>query len=237
MAPRMQTNRKGFGAGRLGEAGGIGDGQALPRLDHQPVTEQPLLMGKPHGRPAKPHGQAMDRQALVAILAGAARPAGVDRHACAGNKTGHIRANLHNGARGFMPQDHRLFQADRTEPAIVVIMQIRPTDPAHRQGNHHLAGPRTFRSLGFNSQIPLAVNPADATIHAILPPPNSGISMHHSRRPRRARRQTTHDRPTPDQRPVALQRSVISSWPKYPGGSASGAGGSAPNPATERADA
>ena len=97
-------------------------------------------MGKPHRAAVETHIEAMLLQAGLAEAALAAGQAGVDRDAHAGFQRLNAAAGFLDNAGRFMAENQRLLQADRAEPAMLVIMQVRAADAAGLDANFHLAG-------------------------------------------------------------------------------------------------
>src|SRR6266702_3252104 len=68
--------------------------------------------------------------AFQAETAMTARLAGIHRHAVAGANAGDLLAHFHDFAGDFMAEDHRLPQANRTEAAMLIVMEVGAADAA-----------------------------------------------------------------------------------------------------------
>ncbi len=93
-------------------------------------------------------------QALLAIDAAPARPAGADRHPVTDGNADHTVGNLLDDAGNLVAQHHRLLDADGAEAAMLEIVQVRAADAALAYPDPDLAGLRTrLGGDGFDPQV------------------------------------------------------------------------------------
>ena len=179
----MQTNGQGFGHRRL--AGGQPVRRnALRGLGHQHLPKCPLTVRKRHRRAIKPHVQAMVDLCPAAIGAIKAWPRRRHRHQLTDAQPRHSRAQIRDMARHFMSQHHRFAQADRgPDAALMVIMQVRPANPAHGHPDLHLARPRHLDRVILDPQIMGSVD--DDGFHKGQPTGSRGAGRSKVTQPRR----------------------------------------------------
>ena len=129
--------------------GGVGD---------KHFAEGALNVREGHGRAVKAHVQAMVRQALQAILAGAAGAGGRDGDEVAQGEAMGTLAEGGDVAGDFVAEDHGFFEADRAEAAVVEIVQVRAADAAGSEADLDLTGAGGFFSVVFKAQIARGVD-------------------------------------------------------------------------------
>ncbi|MNN99476.1 hypothetical protein D3C81_2191270 [compost metagenome] len=76
--------------------------------------------------------------ALEAILTSIARPARRDSHLIANSQTTHTIPQSCDGSRHFMTEYHRFAQANGTDTAMVIIVEVGTTNPTCLNGNLNL---------------------------------------------------------------------------------------------------
>ena len=91
-----------------------------------------MNMRETHGAAVKAHVQAMVVMPLLTEATVPARARWRNRNALSHRQAAHGFAQFRHNARDFMAQHHRLFDAHRSKPALVVVMQVGPTNAAIR---------------------------------------------------------------------------------------------------------
>jgi len=120
----------------------------MAAFDYQGLAEGALDMGKTHGAAVVAHVHALIVRGLAAILATPAGTARINRHQIPHRKALHTLTQGGDAAGHLVAENHRLLDANRAKPAIVVIMQVGSADPSR----FHLDKGLTFtgsRDFGF----------------------------------------------------------------------------------------
>ncbi len=115
-------------------------------------------MGRAHCAAVVAHIQAMVLQALLTVLAQAARPARTDGDARAGRHVRHAGPDARDGAGDFVAEHHRFRDADRAEAAMVEVVKIGAADTAGANPHQQLVGFRFGRGHFLDAQIERCVN-------------------------------------------------------------------------------
>lgn len=126
----MQADGKRLGTG--GKAGVERCRNLVDLLDRQRhfIAKKPLHMREAHGAAEEPHVEALVALIPQAEVAMPARHAGIDRHLITRRHAGNPAACLHDAPGNLMAEDHRFLQPDRSEPGMVIIVQVGAADAA-----------------------------------------------------------------------------------------------------------
>lgn len=100
-------------------------------------------------------------QILKAIFAAAARAAGIDGNPVADCQCGDALTQRFDRTGNLMTEDNRLFDPDRPETAIVIIMQIGATNATRPNPDEDLSPPRFFGVFRLDAQVMHAIETAD----------------------------------------------------------------------------
>ena len=161
----VKTHRQGLRHRRLGRGQPVGP-HALGGVGHQLFAERALDVRKRHGRSVEAHVQALVVQSLAAEPAGPAGTRRRHRDEIARREAVDPLPHFGDVSGDFVTEDHRLLQANRSEAAVVVVVQVRTADAAGGQADPDLSGSGRPRFALLDAQIPCLMD--DDGSHADL---------------------------------------------------------------------
>ena len=136
----MQGDGEGLGQRRLADRDAVCGLVALGGAGDEALAEGALDVRERHRRAVEAHVEALVRQPLAAVAAGAAGPARRHGDPVADGEAGAAVADGDDVAGDLVAKDHRLPEPDGAEAAVVVAVQVGAADATGLDRDLDLAG-------------------------------------------------------------------------------------------------